>query len=61
MSIPFALRREVTVSGAPFPDGIVLICVMATRGRTNARSGGLRAADLKCVDGLRQPAPRDPG
>ena len=53
MSIPFALRREVTVPGAPFPDEIVLICVMATRGRTNARSGGLRAADLKCVDGLR--------
>jgi hypothetical protein len=44
---------EVTVPDAPFPDEIVVICVMATRGRMNARLGGLRAADVKGIDGLR--------
>jgi hypothetical protein len=44
---------EVTVPDAPFPDEIVVICVMATRGRMNARLGGLKAADAKGLDGLR--------
>ena len=44
---------EVTVPDAPFPDEIVVICVMATRGRMNARLGGLQAADIKGLDGLR--------
>jgi hypothetical protein len=44
---------EVTVPDAPFPDEIAVICVMATRGRMNARLGGLRAADVKGQDGLR--------
>jgi hypothetical protein len=44
---------EVTVPDAPFPDEIAVICVMATRGRMNARLGGLTAADAKGVDGLR--------
>jgi hypothetical protein len=44
---------EVTVPDAPFPDEIVVICVMANRGRMNARLGGLRAADVKGHDGLR--------
>jgi len=43
---------EVTVPDAPFPDEIVVVCVMATRGRMNARLGGLKAADIK-GDGLR--------
>lgn len=44
---------EVTVPDAPFPDEIVVICVMANRGRMNARLGGLKAADVKGEDGLR--------
>jgi len=44
---------EVTVPDAPFPDEIAVICVMATRGRMNARLGGLKAADAKGLDGLR--------
>ena len=43
---------EVTVPDAPFPDEIVVICVMATRGRMNARLGGLKATEIK-GDGLR--------
>jgi len=44
---------EVTVPDAPFPHEIAVICVMATRGRMNARLGGLKAADAKGLDGLR--------
>jgi hypothetical protein len=44
---------EVTVPDAPFPDEIAVICVMATRGRMNARLGGLRANEVKGQDGLR--------
>jgi len=40
------------VPDAPFPDEIVVICVMATRGRMNARLGGLKATEIK-GDGLR--------
>jgi hypothetical protein len=43
---------EVTVPDAPFPDEIVVICVMANRGRMNARLGGLKATEIK-GDGLR--------
>jgi hypothetical protein len=43
---------EVTVPDAPFPDEIVVICVMANRGRMNARLGGLQATEIK-GDGLR--------
>jgi hypothetical protein len=43
---------EVTVPDAPFPDEIVVICVMASRGRMNARLGGLKPAEIK-GDGLR--------
>jgi len=43
---------EVTVPDAPFPDEIVVVCVMATRGRMNARLGGLKATEIK-GDGLR--------
>jgi hypothetical protein len=44
---------EVTVPDAPFPDEIVVIAVMANRGRMNARLGGLRAHQVKGEDGLR--------
>ncbi|MFO1364433.1 MAG: amino acid synthesis family protein [Burkholderiales bacterium] len=44
---------EVTVPDAPFPDEIAVICALATRGRLNARLGGLRAAEVKGQDGLR--------
>jgi hypothetical protein len=40
------------VPDAPFPDEIVVICVMASRGRMNARLGGLKATEIK-GDGLR--------
>jgi hypothetical protein len=43
---------EVAVPDAPFPDEIVVICVMATRGRMNARLGGLKPGEIK-GDGLR--------
>ena len=43
---------EVTVPDAPFPDEIVVICVMASRGRMNARLGGLKPDEIK-GDGLR--------
>ena len=43
---------EVTVPDAPFPDEIVVVCVMANRGRMNARLGGLKANEIK-GDGLR--------
>ena len=32
------------------PDEIALICAYATRGRPNARVGGLSAAELKGLD-----------
>jgi hypothetical protein len=44
---------EVMVPDAPFPDEIVVICVLANRGRMNARLGGLKATDVKGEDGLR--------
>lgn len=37
---------------APAPDEIVVIFAVATRGRPNARVGGLSAADVKGADGL---------
>jgi hypothetical protein len=37
---------------APAPDEIVVIFAVATRGRPNARVGGLTAADVKGEDGL---------
>jgi hypothetical protein len=37
---------------APGPDEIVIIFAVATRGRPNARVGGLTAAEVKGLDGL---------
>jgi hypothetical protein len=37
---------------APQPDEIAIIAVYATRGRPNARVGGLAATDIKGEDGL---------
>ena len=37
---------------APAPDEIVVIFAVATRGRPNARVGGLSAADIEGLDGL---------
>lgn len=37
---------------APGPDEIVIIFAVATRGRPNARCGGLTANEIKGVDGL---------
>jgi len=42
----------LTLPDAPLPDEIAIIAVYATRGRANARVGGLAAADIKGEDGL---------
>jgi len=43
---------SLTFHDSPAPGEIVLIMCMANRGRLNARVGGLKAADVKGVDGL---------
>jgi hypothetical protein len=42
----------VTIPGAPQPDEVAVIFCVATRGRINARVGGLQHGDLKGEDGL---------
>src|SRR5438270_6873444 len=44
---------EVGVPGAPHGDEIVFVLVMTTGGRIHARSGGLKASEIKGEDGLR--------
>jgi hypothetical protein len=44
---------SLTLHDAPLPDEIALICCFASRGRLNARVGGLRFDDVKGEDGLR--------
>jgi hypothetical protein len=44
---------SVHVPDAPLPDELVIIAVFATRGRLNARVGGLKAGEIQGVDGLR--------
>ena len=44
---------EVCVPGAPAYDELVYILVMTTGPRVHERVGGLRAAEIKGVDGLR--------
>lgn len=44
---------SVHVPDAPLPDELVIIAVYATRGRLNARVGGLKADEIEGVDGLR--------
>ena len=43
---------SLTFHDTPAPNEIVLIFCLASRGRLNARVGGLRAADVKGEDGL---------
>jgi hypothetical protein len=43
---------SITLHDAPLPDEIALICAYATRGRPNARVGGLAADAIKGLDGL---------
>lgn len=43
----------IAVPDAPAPDEVVVIVVAATRGRLNARLGGLKYEDMKGEDGLR--------
>ncbi len=43
----------LTLSDAPLPDEIAVICCFANRGRLDARLGGLAAADIVGGDGLR--------
>ncbi|MBN9407751.1 MAG: amino acid synthesis family protein [Burkholderiaceae bacterium] len=42
----------LTLHESPAPDEIALIFCLASRGRLNARVGGLRAEDVKGEDGL---------
>jgi Amino acid synthesis len=44
---------EVRVPDAPLPDEIVVIAVVANRGRLHARCGGLSADEVSKQDGLR--------
>jgi len=43
---------SLTFHETPAPNEIVLIFCVASRGRLNARVGGLKAEDAKGVDGL---------
>jgi hypothetical protein len=43
----------ITLHDAPLPDEIAIICCFASRGRLNARVGGLKLEDAKGEDGLR--------
>lgn len=43
----------ITCSDAPGPREIVVIFAVATRGRLHARLGGLKAGDIKGLDGLK--------
>lgn len=42
----------ITLHDAPMPDEIAVIVCLASRGRINARVGGLKLADIKGEDGL---------
>jgi hypothetical protein len=42
----------LTLHDAPLPDEIAVICVFATRGRPNARVGGLTVEGIEGRDGL---------
>ena len=44
---------EVRVPDAPLPGEIVVIAVVASRGRLHARCGGLREAEIRVRDGQR--------
>ena len=44
---------EVRVPDAPLPNEIVIVCVVANRGRLDERLGGVKAADIVGEDGLR--------
>jgi hypothetical protein len=43
----------ITLHDAPLPDEIAIICCFASRGRLNARVGGLKLEDAQGEDGLR--------
>ena len=44
---------EIRIPDAPSPNEIVVIAVVANRGRLNYRLGGLRKEDAKGLDGIR--------
>ncbi len=44
---------EVRIHDAPLPDEVVVVAVVANRGRLNHRLGGLRKEEVKGEDGLR--------
>lgn len=44
---------EVRIPDAPLPNEVVVIAVVANRGRLNYRLGGLRKEEAKGLDGLR--------
>jgi hypothetical protein len=44
---------ELKIPDAPFPNEIIVIVVVANRGRLNFRLGGLKKQDAKGLDGLK--------
>ncbi len=44
---------EVGVPGSPVADELVFVLVMTTGGRIHERVGGLKASEIKAMDGLR--------
>ena len=42
----------ITISDAPLPNEIAVICAYASRGRPNHRVGGLAVSEIKGIDGL---------
>ncbi len=43
----------ITLHDAPLPDEMAIMCALASRGRLNARVGGIKASEAKKQDGLR--------
>lgn len=43
---------SITLHDSPLPDEMAIICCLASRGRLNARVGGIKASEAKKEDGL---------
>ena len=48
-----ALRIEVGIADAPRADEMLLVLAMTTGARVHDRAGGLKASQIKGLDGLR--------
>jgi len=43
---------SITLHDSPLPDEMAIMCCLASRGRLNARVGGIKASEAKKEDGL---------